>query len=85
MSLNIKNEEIHARVRRLAELTGLSQTGAVDDAVRRRLAELEGGAARRRARIDTLVRAIEVDLTDIERRALGAADRELYTPDGLPR
>ena len=42
MSLNIKNEEIHARVRRLAELTGMSQTAAVDDAVRHRLAELEG-------------------------------------------
>jgi hypothetical protein len=36
-SLNIKNEEIHSRVRRLAELTG-SQTAAVDDAVRHRLA-----------------------------------------------
>ena len=40
MSLNIKNEETHRLVRRLAELTGQSQTSAVEDAVRRRLAEL---------------------------------------------
>ncbi len=41
MSLNIKNEETHRLVRRLAELTGQSQTSAVEDAVRRRLDELE--------------------------------------------
>ena len=41
MSLNIKNEETHRLVRRLAELTGQSQTSAVEDAVRRRLAELD--------------------------------------------
>lgn len=85
MGLNIKNEEIHARVRRLAELTGLSQTGAVDDAVRHRLAELEGSAAHRKVRIDALVHAIQLDLTDMERQALQHADRELYDADGLPR
>lgn len=85
MSLNIKNEEIHARVRRLAELTGLSQTGAVDDAVRHRLAELEGSGLNRKVRIDAIVRAIQIDLTDIERQALLNADRELYNADGLPR
>ena len=41
VSLNIKNEETHRRVRRLAELTGQTQTSAVEDAVRRRLEELE--------------------------------------------
>lgn len=85
MSLNIKNDEVHARVRRLAELTGLSQTAAVDDAVRRRLEEIEGGAGRRQVRIDALVHALQVNLTAVERRALMAADDELYGPDGLPR
>ncbi len=84
MSLNIKNEEIHARVRRLAELTGLSQTGAVDDAVRRRLAELEAGPGERSARIDAVVRAIQLDLTDLEREALRNTG-DLYGDDGLPR
>jgi antitoxin VapB len=41
VSLNIKNEETHRLVRRLAELTGQTQTSAVEDAVRRRLEELE--------------------------------------------
>jgi antitoxin VapB len=52
VSLNIKNEETHRLVRRLAELTGQSQTSAVEDAVRRRLEELErteGRSARREA------------------------------------
>jgi antitoxin VapB len=85
MSLNIKNEQIHARVRRLAELTGLSQTGAVDDAVQHRLAELEGTAARRAARMDVVIRAIQVDLTPAERDALRSVDDVLYDRDGLPR
>lgn len=85
MSLNIKNEEIHARVRRLAELTGMSQTAAVDDAVRHRLAELEGAAGRRAARMDVVIRAIQLDLTPAEREGLRRADDFLYDDDGLPR
>ena len=41
MSLNIKNEEVHDMVRRLADLTGQTQTSAVEEAVRRRLTEIE--------------------------------------------
>jgi antitoxin VapB len=37
MSLNIKNEATHARVRQLARLTGESMTEAVDRAVTERL------------------------------------------------
>ncbi len=37
MSLNIKNEETHRRVRQLARITGESMTAAVDQAVRERL------------------------------------------------
>ncbi len=44
MSLNIKNERTHALVRELATLSGMSQTEAVEDAVRRRLAQLRPGA-----------------------------------------
>jgi antitoxin VapB len=54
VSLNIKNEETHRLVRRLAQLTGQTQTSAVEDAVRRRLEELErtkGQSARREAMI----------------------------------
>ncbi len=37
MSLNIKNEQTHRRVRELARLTGESMTAAVDKAVQERL------------------------------------------------
>jgi antitoxin VapB len=40
MSLNIKNEKTHRRVRQLARLTGESMTAAVDTAVRERLERL---------------------------------------------
>lgn len=49
MSLNIKNERVHEMVRRLAELTGQSQTSAVEDAVRRRLEEMDGVREKQRA------------------------------------
>ena len=45
MALNIKNEHTHALVRQLAELTGQSQTSAVEDAVSRRLTELRSEPA----------------------------------------
>lgn len=44
MSLNIKNERTHALVRELATLTGVSQTEAVEQAVRARLDELSRDA-----------------------------------------
>lgn len=50
MSLNIKNERTHELVRQLAELTGMSQTSAVEDAVRRRLEELKSQASQMRGR-----------------------------------
>ena len=42
MSLNIKNEETHRRVRQLAKLTGESMTAAVDKAVEERLRRIRG-------------------------------------------
>jgi antitoxin VapB len=50
MSLNIKNEGVHELVRELAALTGATQTGAVEEAVRRRLEELRAGPSGRAAR-----------------------------------
>ena len=84
MSLNIKNEETHRLVRRLAELTGQSQTSAVEDAVRRRLEELEHEVDRE-ARIQRLL--------EIGRQTAAAMDPELsndpndflYDDMGLPK
>ena len=84
MSLNIKNEETHRLVRELAELTGQSQTSAVEDAVRRRLAEL--------TREQEVERRYRV-LGEIADRASAAASAEwlntdwdevLYDENGLP-
>src|ERR1700736_5957280 len=47
MGLNIKNEHTTALVRELAKRTGLTQTGAIAEAVRAKLAELD------RARVGT--------------------------------
>jgi antitoxin VapB len=84
VSLNIKNEETHRLVRELAELTGQSQTSAVEDAVRRRLAELT-----REQEVDRRYRV----LGEIADRASAAAsadwlntdwDEVLYDENGLP-
>ncbi|WP_370618075.1 type II toxin-antitoxin system VapB family antitoxin [Mumia sp. Pv 4-285] len=89
MSLNIKNERTHALVRRLAELSGTSQTAAVDDAVRRRLAELESSVPARRSvdamRVDRLLVEFRRDLTDDDREAMRRADETLYDEQGLPQ
>ncbi len=87
MSLNIKNEETHRLVRRLAELTGQSQTSAVEDAVRRRLAELESEGSRE-ARAAAIARVVErarlIAATDPDWVATDW-DKELYDESGLPR
>jgi antitoxin VapB len=88
MSLNIKNAETHRLVRQLAELTGQSQTSAVEDAVRRRLEELtRENEVERRYRVlsEIIQRAQEAAATDPDwlRRDW---DAELYDEEtGLPR
>jgi antitoxin VapB len=52
MSLNIENEVTLRLIRRLAELTGQTQTSAVEDAARQRLDELERRRSKRPPRLD---------------------------------
>ena len=83
MSLNIKNEATHALVRELATLRGVSQTEAVDEAVRARLAELNAEKEQQR-RFD---RTMEIarETSQIIRDTGGALDVEdLYDELGLP-
>lgn len=87
MSLNIKNETTHELVRQLAALTGQSQTSAVEDAVRRRIAELEQGReaeiARKRAAVEAAVARFQ------ELPVIGPSYEEImdemYDEQGLPR
>ena len=48
MGLNIKNPNVEANIRKLAERTGESLTDAVANAVREKLARVEDAAARNR-------------------------------------
>ena len=59
MSLNIKNEEVHAAVRELAQVLGMSQTSAVEVAVRAKLAELD--VERQRAERERRIRQAVAD------------------------
>lgn len=87
MSLNIKNETTHELVRRLAALTGQSQTGAVEDAVRRRLAELEGSREAEIARKRAAIRAIveEARALPVIGPSYEEIMDEMYDEAGLPR
>ncbi len=84
MSLNIKNERTHALVRQLATLRGVSQTEAVEEAVRRRLAELnaEKDAQWRYERTMEIAREMGEII-----RATGEpiSIDDLYDEDGLPK
>jgi antitoxin VapB len=87
MSLNIKNETTHELVRQLAALTGQSQTSAVEDAVRRRLAELEQQSSddelERRRRIRAVIRRAQ-QIPHTGRTTEEIMD-ELYDETGMPR
>ncbi len=89
MSLNIKSERAVALVRELAARTGSSQTSAVEDAVARRLAELDSAAtvqaSRRRAEADEILRILDGLLTSADIKAIRRNDAELYDESGLPR
>lgn len=84
MSLNIKNEETHRLVRELADLTGESQTAAVEVAVRERLAQVK---RLRSAGLADRLLAIGADAAHRLPEALRTADHGdlLYDESGLPR
>lgn len=82
MSLNIKNDEVHAAVRELADVLGVSQTSAVEIAVRDKLAQVNAQQEERATRLRTAVMAAQSAFADVELRA---AEAELYDEAGLPR
>ncbi|MBO0879141.1 MAG: type II toxin-antitoxin system VapB family antitoxin [Mycobacterium sp.] len=89
MSLNIKSQRAVALVRELATRTGTSQTSAVEDAVARRLAELDRAesarAEARRAAAEEVMRELGNLLTDEDKRSIRQNEAELYDDAGLPR
>ncbi len=86
MSLNIKNEQTVALVRELARRTGLSQTSAVEEAVRAKLAELAGGEGgdTRRSNVNELLSELDRSMTTRQRKRIRAEETRLYDENGLP-
>jgi antitoxin VapB len=93
MGLNIKNEGTAALVRELAKRTGLTRTGAITEAVRSKLAELDRdhgdvGTRRRRdarrAKARQLLDELRNSLTEAARALLREAEGQLYDDAGLP-
>lgn len=84
MAISIKNDEAHELIRELARLTGESQTAAVTQAVRERLARVRREHSTRLA--DRLV-AIGKDCAAHLKEPYRSADHGdlLYGEDGLPR
>ncbi len=83
MSLNIKNEQTHRRVRELAKMAGETMTEAVDKAVTERLERLRraGNQAGRTERLLEIGREC-ASLPVLDGRG---PDEMLYDEAGLPR
>lgn len=86
MSLNIKNERTVELVRELARRTGLSQTSAVEEAVRAKLAEVDAATGRdaRRVNVDKLLADLDKSLTARQKSEIRADEKQLYDDQGLP-
>jgi len=90
MGLNIKNERTVALIRELAARTGQSQTAAIEDAVRSKLAEVGNGddttdLRERGAAATRLLAELRGSVTAEERAAVRAAGSDIYDERGLPR
>ncbi|MGB4778534.1 type II toxin-antitoxin system VapB family antitoxin [Microbacterium sp.] len=85
MSLNIKNEDVHTAVRELARALGVSQTSAVEVAVRAKLAELQA-EQQRAARVERFHEALAAAQQAFDGVDLRRYEAELYDEEtGLPR
>jgi len=85
MSLNIKNERVHALAREAAELTGTTQTGAIEQALERLIAEHRAGQASRRDRALEWYAQHQATITDAHRQDVRDAQDEMYDEHGVPR
>lgn len=90
MVLNIKNQRVHDLARRAAEVTGKTQTGAIEEALERLLAEHD--ADPRTARIDRVVQAVQLvvaeqraDDADPTNSEITSAEDLYDAATGMPR
>lgn len=87
MGLNIKNERVHALAREAARRTGRTQTGAIQLALEKLLAETDRGrrSEDRRRRIEMVLHDVDLIVTDDVRSAVLAEAEGMYDDQGLPR
>lgn len=85
MGLSIKNEAVEAKVRRLAALTGLGVTEAIDLAVSEKLAREGRVSAEEQARRIAAVRAVLDSIGPLPPLDQKAIDDEVYDEHGLER
>lgn len=89
MSLNIKNERVHALAREAARVTGKSQTSAIEEALEKLLAEYgeDPVEAERKRRLD-IIRQIQLEVANLpeaEGEDRIRSEEDLYDPEtGLP-
>jgi antitoxin VapB len=83
MSLNIKNERVHDLAREAAQLSGMSQTAVIEEALTQYLDHLRDDEQTRRERVQALLDDFHRRLTLADRAAMTTDD--LYGEDGLPR
>lgn len=89
MGLNIKNDRVHALARQAAEITGMSQTGVIEEALRRLLEQYgaDPQQAERQRRLDRatgIATAYRADPGDRHRAVTRVED--LYDErSGLPQ
>ena len=84
MSLNIKNEQTHRLVRKLARLTGRTMTAAVEHAVRKELKEVEAKHGNDRLEHILKIAREAAPLWEEPYMSMDHADL-LYDEKGLPK
>ncbi|MFC7486442.1 type II toxin-antitoxin system VapB family antitoxin [Knoellia sp. CPCC 206453] len=87
MALNIKNERVVNLARDVAARTGTTQTGAIESALERYLADLlrEAESDSKRRRIDQLLAEIDAERPE-GRPTVEEIMDDMYDPEtGLPR
>jgi antitoxin VapB len=78
MSLNIKNERVHALARRASQITGRSQTSVIEIALEELLTRLQ--ERERSASADVLLAGLQRDIQTRGR----LSTEDLYDESGLP-
>jgi antitoxin VapB len=89
MSLNIKNARVHELARQAAQVTGKSQTGAIEEALERLLAayDADPGEPRARAKVDLVAGLVAeyVDDPGDQSRSVRRVEDLYDESTGLPR